>query len=85
MASAETKLESGLICRKYCRNEGVCAIIISPSGEIPVGNHVDVKCNKYIRETRKSSEYDGDTTIVVVRQRSAKPSFTSSNLVVTSK
>ena len=59
---------------------------MSPSGgEIPVGNRVDVECNKYIRETRKSSENDGDTTIIVVRQRSAKPSFTSSNLVVTSK
>ena len=58
---------------------------MSPSGgEIPVGNCVDVECNKYIRETRKSSENDGDTTIIVVRQRSAKPSFTSSNLVVTS-
>ena len=59
---------------------------MTPSGgEIPVGNRVDVECNKYIRETRKSSENDGDTTIIVVRQRSAKPSFTSSNLVVTSK
>ena len=58
---------------------------MSPSGgEIPVGNRVDVECNKYIRETRKSSENNGDTTIIVVRQRSAKPSLPSSNLGGTS-
>ena len=56
-----------------------------PSGsEIPVGNHVDVNCNKHIREAREMRKNDGDTMIIAVRQRSAKPSFTSSNLVVTS-
>ena len=72
-------------CIMGCRNEGTCAIITIPSGgKIPVGNRVDVECNRSIREAHESAENDGDTTIVVVRQRSAKPSFTSSNLVVTS-